>query len=374
MLKYNRRCWAKIDLDALTSNMKLIMHKLSKGEKPMLVVKADAYGCGANVVANFLQNKFFIDHWAVANIDEAIRLRRVGIRGEIIIFGYTPYDNVDLLKKYNLTQSIYCKDYAMLLSEHAQKAKINIPIHVAIDTGMSRVGFLPDENFLYYSKLPCFDMKGVFTHLCCADSCDKDSVQFTKHQIEVFKKVTKGLPNPHCRNSAAILSGVGGGFSYARPGIILYGLQPSLDVTCSELKPVMSFKTVVSMVKTIKKGQTVGYGRTFCANKETKVATLSVGYADGYSRFLSNKGRVLIGGKVARIIGNVCMDQTMIDVTGIDVNIGDVATLFGDDGTNIYTANDIANQIGTIGYEVTCAVSKRVPRVYMSGGVEIDVK
>ena len=217
-----------------------------------------------------------------------------------------------------------------------------------------------------YAKLPGFKLSGIFTHLCCADSLSDGDVKFTSDQIEKFRLSASTIKNAHCKNSAAILRKVGNGFSLVRPGIILYGLQPSSEVKCEELRPVMSFRATVSMVKTIQKGETIGYGRTFCADSERKIATVSVGYADGYSRRLSNKGKVLINGKVASVVGNVCMDHIMIDVTGIDVKAGDVVTLFGSDGQHIISADDVAELIGTIGYEVMCNVSKRVPRLYIN--------
>ena len=366
MQRYTRRCWVEIDYDSLSSNMNLILSRLDESEKPMAVVKADAYGCGSQCVSKFLQKNFKIENWVVASLEEAVGLREAGIEGEILVLGYTFPENANVLAKYNISQSVFCKEYAVALSENLAKIGQSISIHIAIDTGMNRVGFLPSDDFMKYAKLPGFKLSGIFTHLCCADSLSDGDVKFTSDQIEKFRLSASTIKNAHCKNSAAILRKVGNGFSLVRPGIILYGLQPSNEVKCEELRPVMSFRATVSMVKTIQKGETIGYGRTFCADSERKIATVSVGYADGYSRRLSNKGKVLINGKVASVVGNVCMDHIMIDVTGIDVKAGDVVTLFGSDGQHIISADDVAELIGTIGYEVMCNVSKRVPRLYIN--------
>ena len=371
-LNFKKRCWAQIDFDALEFNMQLIMKKLDKNEKIMAVVKADAYGCGAKSVANFLQKRFQIKHWAVASLEEATDLRKARIQGEILVLGYTPTNLANLLSFNKISQSVYCREYALALSKELEKLNKNILIHLVVDTGMNRIGFLPSGDLSQYENLPGFKLNGIYTHLCCADSLSKADRVFTLDQIRKFSEVAKNFKNPHCKNSAAILKEIGNGFSYARPGIILYGLKPSSQVKCDALRPVMSFKTVVSMVKTVKKGEFVGYGRNFCANSEKKIATIPVGYADGYPRFLSNKGKVLINGKIATVAGNVCMDQTMLDVTNLDVWPGDVVTLFGSDGKNSITADDIADSIGTIGYEVVCGISKRVPRIYSYRGKEID--
>lgn len=346
--------------------MNLILSELDKEEKPMAVVKADAYGCGSQCISKFLQKNFKIKNWVVASTEEAIGLREAGIEGEILVLGYTFPENVNLLAEYNISQSVFSKEYAIALSENLTKISKSISIHIAIDTGMNRVGFLPSDDFMKYAKLPGFNLNGVFTHLCCADSLSDGDIKFTEDQIDKFREVASTIKNAHCKNSAAILRKVGNGFPLVRPGIILYGLQPSSEVKCEKLKHVMSFRATVSMVKTIKKGETIGYGRTFCANSERKIATVSVGYADGYSRRLSNKGKVLVNGEIANVVGNVCMDHIMIDVTGIDVKAGDVVTLFGRDGQSIISADDIAEVIGTIGYEVMCNVSKRVPRLYIN--------
>lgn len=371
-LNFKKRCWAQVDFDALEFNVKLIMKKLEQSEKIMAVVKADAYGCGAEEVANFLQKRFKIKHWAVANLDEAISLREARIEGEILVLGYTPTSLANLLAFHKISQSVYCREYALALSKELEKLKQNILIHLVVDTGMNRIGFLPSEDLSQYENLPGFKLNGIYTHLCCADSLSTADQVFTLDQIQKFSEVAKNFKNPHCKNSAAILRGIGNGFSCARPGIILYGLQPSSQVKCEHLRPVMSFKSVISMIKTVKKGEFVGYGRNFCAKSEKKIATIPVGYADGYPRFLSNKGKVLINGKTATVAGNVCMDQTMLDVTNLDVRPGDVVTLFGSDGKNSITADDIADSIGTIGYEVVCGISKRVPRIYSYCGKEID--
>ena len=380
-MNFKKRCWAQIDFDALEFNMKLIMKKLEQSEKIMAVVKADAYGCGAEAVANFLQKRFKVKHWAVANLDEATALRKAQIEGEILILGYTPTRLANLLASNKISQSVYCGEYALALSKELKKLNQTILIHLVVDTGMNRIGFLPSEDLSQYENLPGFKLNGIYTHLCCADSLSKADQVFTLDQIQKFSEVAKNFKNPHCKNSAAILRGIGNGFSCARPGIILYGLKPSPQVKCDALRPVMSFKAVVSMVKTVKKGEFVGYGRNFCAKSEKKIATIPVGYADGYPRALSNKGRVLIHGQYAPIIGRVCMDQIMVDVTDIKnadgqssdgtVKVGDEVVLFGKQGENSISVEEVAEPANSFNYEEVCNISRRVPRVYFRNNEEV---
>lgn len=364
MNSYKKRSWIEINLDALSNNMKRIKKLLGK-EEPIVIVKADAYGCGASMVCRFLSMKFKINYWGVASLEEAIKLRQDKIDGEILILGYTPPDQTQELIRWNITPSIICDEHAKIISEKVVKMGEELPVHLAVDTGMSRIGFTPEECADGKIKYEGLQIAGIFTHLCHADSLEKGAKDFTDKQIEIFKKASKGYPNPHCKNSASIVRGIGEGFTFSRPGIILYGLKSSEEVYDEEVIPIMSWKACVSMVKTVPKGTNVGYGRTFITEKETKIATIPVGYADGYSRELSNCGTVLINGKRVPVIGSICMDQFMIDVTGLDVKMGDIATLFGKDGEEIYTADDMAEDIGTIGYHVVCMVSKRVPRSYL---------
>ena len=326
----------------------------------MAVVKADAYGHGQTAVAGVLK-ACGCRNFAVSNVEEAIRLRRDGISGQVLILGYTPVEAAAELRKYDITQALLSEEYAELLPE-------GIKAHFAVDTGMNRIGLdadAPEECERIVRKYRAkFELTGIFTHLCVADT--PSGKAFTEGQIAKFKAVAARLedlelPYVHCMNSAGGLFHAPFG-NLVRLGIVLYGLKPDRDNTLPEgIKPAMCWKSVVSMVKTVRPPEAVGYGLTYKAARETLVATIPTGYADGFSRALSNRGRITVRGKPAPIVGRVCMDQFMADVTGIDgVHIGDEVTLLDAD----YDADDMAEELGTIGYEVVCDIGKRVPRVY----------
>ena len=370
-----RRAWAEVHLDRLCENAENFRNQL-KGDTDLLcVVKADCYGHGSPECAVFLQDKLSVKWFAVSNLNEAIELRTGGISGEILILGYTPPQYAHLLSQYNIIQAITEKEYAQLLSENATTP---VRCHIKLDTGMTRIGLRCESVFGYKKEieeicgLENLTVEGIFTHLCVADSKTADDIAYTKKQIslfnEIYSLIKESCPNlvhHHYLNSAGGLFHDNGDSTLARLGIILYGLKPDYDLEIPfELKPAMELKAVVSQVKTVEAGTEISYGRTFKTDRETRLATVSIGYADGVPRALSNKGELLVNGKRAKIVGRVCMDQLMIDVTGIDVKAGDVATIFGNDGKETVTADDIAKITGTIGYEIVCNITKRVPRVY----------
>lgn len=337
----------------------------------MAVVKADAYGHGDAEVARALQEGG-IDMFAVSNILEGINLRRAGILGEILILGYTPTGFASELVEYGLTQTLISEEYAEELS-HADCAK-EIKCQFAVDTGMRRVGLNADDPDCaerviraYSDKL---SLNGIYTHLCVCGTQDEENVRFTAHQIEMFQKVAErvsdlSLPHVHYMNSAGGTSTFSEYGNIARLGIVMYGLKPDRDYEMPEgILPILEWKTVVAMVKTVKAGDSIGYGRSYIAERDSVIATLPVGYADGYNRLLSNNFYVLINGKRARIVGNICMDQMMIDVTGLDVRCGDEVTLIGKCGDETVTADEMAEKINTIGYEIVCSISGRVIRTY----------
>ena len=336
----------------------------------MAVVKADAYGHGDTEVAELLQKEGVTD-FAVATLDEAVRLRTSGIQGQIFVLGYTPITQAQNLIEYDITQAVVDENHAKLLAKLGPRLKAVF----ALDTGMNRIGLdadYPDfceEVIRKYSDKFC--LQGIFTHLCTADSMDLEAVDFTKGQISKFEEIAGrlqdlNLPYVHCLNSAGGLWNKCEKSVFARLGIILYGLKPSYQNQLPEgIKPALSWYSVVSMVKNLHSGETVGYGRTFKAEWEMKIATVCVGYADGYNRLLSNNFYVLINGKRAAVLGRVCMDQIMVDVSDIlGVEMGTKVTLLGQDGDEIITADDMADAIGTIGYEIVCNISKRVERKY----------
>ncbi len=376
-MDFLHRTWAEIDLEALKHNFKLLK-KLAKDSKIMAVVKADAYGHGAKDIAPVLEQNG-ADFFAVSNIEEAVFLRENGITKPILILGYTPVNKALELYKNDLSQCVYSKEYAKDLSNYALKNNIQIKIHIKLDTGMSRLGFDCRSDSLFgieeaaqSATLPCFIIEGVFTHFAVSDRTEKTEYGFTNEQYARFIKAVEMLKNAgvnpplcHCANSAAFLQDSDKHLSLSRVGIALYGLSPASDMCLkTDLIPVMTVKSVVSMVKEINKGDTVNYGRTFKAKRTMKIATVSAGYADGYPRILSNKGFVLINGKKANIIGRICMDQMCVDVTDIDgVKMGDEVILFGKE-LNVDTLADLAE---TINYEIICGISPRVPRIIKKG-------
>ena len=371
MLVTDKRCWTEINLCAILNNYRIYKNCLPANTKVMAVVKADAYGHGDVDVASVLQEAGVKD-FAVATIEEAIKLRLAGIKGQVFVLGYTPILRAEELAEYDITQAVVDERHAQKLSA----ADKNIKAVFALDTGMNRIG-LDADNPDYCEKMVrdyCGKLcvQGIFTHLCAADCDDEESVDFTNKQILKFEEVAKRvedlkLPYVHCLNSAGGLWNKSSKSVFARLGIILYGLKPSyLNHLPVGIVPALSWFSVVSMVKIVHAGETISYGRTFKAEREMKAATVCVGYADGYSRLLSNKFHTLINGKKAPVLGRVCMDQILVDVTHIDgVEMGTKVTLIGQDDDECITADDMASAIGTIGYEIVCGISKRVERKYL---------
>ena len=368
------RTWVEINLDALECNFDAVREEVPENMKILAVVKANAYGHGAIGVAKFLEDK--ADYLAVAATDEALELRKNGVNCPILILGHIPYGDYDNIVKFNITPTISDFYEAELLSKAAVKAGVTAPLHIAVDTGMNRIGFKCDENSVEEIKkikeLPNIEIEGIFSHFAAADMVDKS---YTEMQAKRFDNFVLKLENAginahikHLYNSAAIAD-LEKKYDMVRQGIILYGLRPSDEVEFNNIKvpqPVMSMKTRVVQVKTLPHGESISYGCTFTTEKETKVATLCAGYADGVTRVLSNNGEVLIRGKRAKIIGRVCMDQFMVDVTDIpDVEAGDTATIFGTDGEETISVDEIAKKANTINYEIICNINSRVTRVYM---------
>ena len=370
-----KRTWAEIDLDALKQNYENLKATIKSGEF-MAVVKADAYGHGAAVIAPSLE-KCGVNNFAVATVEEAEELRRVGVLGNILILGYTDTDLAFTLYENNINQAVFSLSYAKELNAAAKKSGIKIPVSIKLDTGMGRIGFncSTKDNIekatleiAEVCKLNNLNVTGCFTHFAVADSQDENAVAYTNVQANLFlsavaeiKAKTGKELKIHCNNSAGALYYPEMQLNYSRVGIALYGLTPDPALKLPvKLSPVMSFKTVISQIKTLEKGKTVSYGRTFKAENDITVATIPVGYADGLHRALSNKGYVLVNGQKAKIIGRVCMDQTMIDITGIKAKEGDVVEIFGKN----LPCDELAGLINTINYELVCSVSRRIPRIY----------
>ncbi|ARC84033.1 alanine racemase [Clostridium argentinense CDC 2741] len=384
MFRHLRPVWAEVDLDKLAYNMREI-RRISKSKNIIAVVKADGYGHGAvDIAPVLLQNG--ANGLAVAVISEAVELRRAGIEAPIMVLGFTPPNLIDNLLRYDIEQTVINYEFAKELSNMARKKNKIAKIHIAVDTGMGRIGFLPNDRSVdeiyKISQLSNIEIEGLFSHFSSADEGDKE---YTKLQVERFndfynklKNLNIKINNRHIGNSAAIIDLPETHFEAVRPGIILYGYYPSNEVVKQKikLKPVMSLKSNIIHIKTLPPGEHISYGRRFKTERESIIATLPVGYADGYTRLLFGKARVIVNGKFAPVVGTICMDQCMIDVTSIDgVELGNEVILIGeDDHNNKFTADNVAELLGTINYEIVCAINKRVPRVYIKGGKVIKVR
>ncbi|HHX57515.1 MAG TPA: alanine racemase [Clostridiales bacterium] len=376
MEPYRKRAWAEISLNSLEENIKSIRESLMPETEIMAVIKADAYGHGEGEICHKLE-QIGIKYFAVSNLDEAVSVREHCNNGNILILGYTPSEYAKELERFNIIQGIVSMEHALELSQNANN---KVRCHIKVDTGMGRVGLKHDnvsdcvdeiENII---KLRNLSVEGIYTHLAVADSDDESDITYTNAQIDYILSVydelkNRGisLPHVHFLNSAGACYHNSGRSTLARIGIIMYGLHPNYEMDLPyELKPVLALKAIISQVKTIHEGDFVSYGRTFCAKSSIKVATVTVGYADGYSRLLSSRGEALVQGQRCKIIGRVCMDQLVLDVSCLeDIHAGEIVTLIGRDGEEIITADELASVYGTIGYEVVCGISKRVPRIYV---------
>ncbi len=375
------RVYAEINLDAMCSNVSQALERM-KPAKLMAIIKTDAYGHGAVRSAKAL-DEIGVYAFGVATPGEALELRRAEIKNPILILGYVFEEYFDRMIENDIDLALFDLNTAKLLNSHAEKLGKKARVHIKADTGMGRIGFQPcaesAEIIKEIAALNNIEIDGMFTHFACADSKDKASVN---RQIERFtnfvakvKSEGVSLPIVHCYNSASIVDFDKPLFDMVRCGIITYGLEPSDEVSKTNIKlqKVMSIKSHVAYVKKVGAGFTVSYGSTYVTDKETEIATIPVGYGDGYPRTLSNKGMVLIGGHFAKIIGRVCMDQFMVDVTGLGVSRGDEVILMGSDGENSITAEEIGDLSGRFNYELVCDINKRVPRVYIKNGEIIAV-
>ena len=368
------RCYAEISLEAIGHNIREVKKRLPEGVKLLGVVKANAYGHGAVPVASYLENQ--VDYFATATIEEAVELRENGISAPILILGYVSPSQYGDLVEYDITQTIDSYAQALALEKEAARQNRKAKAHLAVDTGMTRIGFQVTEHdadeAAKIADLPHIELEGMFTHFSCADQEDKTycSMQMEKYDkmTELLAKRGVTIPLRHICNSAGIMEFDDHRFEMVRSGIITYGIYPSEEVKKERLDliPALSWKSHVIHVKEVGPGIGVSYGATYVTEKPmTRIATVSAGYADGYPRALSNQGCVLIHGKKAPIIGRICMDQMMVDVTDIpDVQVEDVVTLVGTDGDETITIEEIANPAARFDYEMLCDISSRVTRVY----------
>lgn len=371
-----RPAWVEINLNNLDFNIKNIKAKI--GQRELIgVIKADAYGHGSIKVAEVLRENG-CKTFAVATLHEAITLRDAGAKEEIIILGLTPSIYADTLVTYDLTPVVCDYENAAAIDAQARAAGKTIQGLIAVDTGMGRIGYLADEideavqDIKKIASLSNFKIKGMFSHMSTADAADKTFSHLQEEKYNKFYKavVSAGIDIPMrtLANSASIMELPTVHFDACRPGIILYGCYPSDEVDINKLaiKPVMSVKANIIHLKDVPEGFSVGYGRKFISERPSKIATLALGYADGYPRPYSQYAKVLVNGCVAPVAGNICMDQCMVDVTDVpDVKVGDEVIIMGSDGKNTISAEDIAKATGTISYEIVCAFGQRLPKVYV---------
>lgn len=367
------RTYAEVDLTAIRHNISEVRRNIDSGTKIMAVIKANAYGHGAVQVAKAIDD--LADAFGVAIAEEAMELREAEFHKEIIIFGYCQNAWFADLIKNNITLTVFTLDMAEQISRQAVALNKTAKVHIKVDTGMGRIGFEPTKEGALLVKriceLPGIDAEGVYTHFARADEKTTEAAELPLKRFKMFigflSELGIHIPNKHVSNSAGIINLRKANFDMVRCGISTYGVYPSDEISKDYLKlrPAMSWRAVISYVKKIPEGTPVSYGGTYIAEKETTVATVSIGYADGMKRDLSNKGRVLVKGQYAPILGRICMDQFMIDVTGIpDIKPGVEVTIFGKDGENEITVEEIAGIAHSFSYEFLCSVSARVPRRY----------
>ncbi len=374
--------WRQIDLDAIAHNLKTLKALTKTGTAVMAVVKADAYGHGAVRVAKKALESG-ATHLAVARLHEALELRQAGINAPILMFGYILESAVDQLMALDITPTVSDLETAGMLSERAVARGTRIKIHLKVDTGMGRLGILPDSRrpdseknvalaeVSTISALPGLELEGIYTHFAAADTRDKG---YADYQIQTFMDFMDGLkhlgiefPLVHAANSAALIDLPGAHFNMVRVGIAMYGLAPSgdVDIRSLGLRPAMEIRSIVTSVKKVPESFKVSYGMTYETEKETVIAAVPIGYADGFSRLFSSRGEMIVRGKKAPIAGRVCMDQTLIDVGEIPgVRPGDGVTILGTQADQRITADEMAETIGTINYEVVSSLTARVPKIY----------
>lgn len=368
------RTYVKVDLNAIEHNINEVRKLIDNNVKVMAVIKADGYGHGAAVIGNFLKEK--VDYFGVATIEEAIELRKNNIDIPILILGYTSYKQYEDLIKYDITQTVYNLEMVEKLEECAARFNHIAKIHLALETGMNRIGVEPNErsieNIKKIMKMDNIFVEGMFTHFSCADERDKSyaKIQMKKYDEFIGKLENNNIniPIKHMCNSAGIMEFDNHRFEMVRSGIITYGLYPSDEVNKSalKLKSALEWKAHVINISEVSEGCGVSYGKTYVTKGNTRIATISVGYADGYMRGLSSKGKVLIHGQYAPIIGRICMDQMMVDITHLEnVQIEDEVTLVGTDRENKITAEELAEMAGSFNYEFVCGIGKRVTRTYI---------
>jgi alanine racemase len=371
---FHRPTWAEISLDAVGHNISEFRRVLSRDKKIMAVVKANAYGHGAVEVAEEAV-RCGIDYLGVAFMDEAIQLRKAGLQAPVLVMGYTPVEALELARRYNVAVAVFSEEVLQALEKGASDSP-DIRIHIKLDTGMGRVGVRGERESIDFidraRAIPGVHVEGLFTHYACADETDKSYTieQYRRFQQIVNHYAVRGIEFPllHAGNSATGIDTPDMVSTMLRLGISLYGFYPSDEVNKErvDLRPVMSYKTKIVLVRVLPVGSAVSYGATYVTQGEERIATIPVGYGDGYTRLLNGRAHVLVRGQRVPVVGRICMDQCMINVSDIpDASVGDEVVLFGVQEPHEISADELARALGTINYEITCMVSYRVPRVYM---------
>ena len=380
----NSRVKAVISLDAVEQNFREMRKNIAEDTKMIAVVKADAYGHGAVPIAHLIEGYDYIWGFAAATAEEAVHLRENGVTKPILILGIVFEEYYPKLVRDDIRLAVCEYEEAEKLSKEAVLQNKTVHIHIALDTGMTRIGYadIPEsvEEIKKIAELPNLEIEGMFTHFSRADEYDRSPAMVQLERYQKFSDLVEAagveIPLHHCSNSAGIIRVPEANLSIVRAGITIYGIYPSSEVERDivKLTPVMELKSHVTYVKDVPEGAAISYGGTYVADKKRRVATIPVGYADGYPRQLSNKGWVLIHGKKAPILGRVCMDQFMVDVTEIgDVKKGDEVTLLGRDGDEFISIEEIGDLCGRFSYEFACDISPRVPRIYVKDGKEVEV-
>ena len=385
MMKGYKRVAAYVDLDAVEENFESMRKNLKEGTKMAAVIKAGGYGHGAGEIAKLMEPKEYLWGFAVATVEEALALRKQGVQKPVLILGYTFPDSYEELVAEDIRATVFRLDTAAELSKEAVRQGKEVSVHIKVDTGMSRIGFADTQESVEtigkISRLPGLRLEGLFTHFARADEADKTwaEEQLRRYQAFAEKCRQAGVEFPirHCSNSAGIIDMPEANLNLVRAGITVYGLYPSEEVKKERvpLRPVMSMKSHIVHVKEIEAGTQVSYGGIYTAPGRRRIATIPVGYADGYPRSLSNKGCVLIEGKRAPICGRVCMDQLMVDVTDISrAEPGKEVTIFGTDQGETLSIDELAELSGRFNYEFVCDISERVPRIYLRGGQIVSMR
>lgn len=382
-MKITRPVWAEVNLDHIAHNIREVRRVTKKDALVTAVIKADGYGHGAVEIGQTLLDNG-ADRFAVATLSEAVQLRKYYKDTPILVLGYTPNAAADVVIENNLIQTLYSLEQAEAFNEAAQSVNKSVLLHIKLDTGMHRIGFNADQDSIEeiekITNLPNVEVEGIYTHFAVADEVDKS---YTLSQVKLYNEVIDGLeaknihiPIKHVSNSATIIDLPEFNYNMVRAGIMIYGLYPSADVKKQnvELREAMSLKAELSHVKDLEDGMGISYGLHYKTNGPTRIGTLPIGYADGFTRLYSFKAHGLINGERKPIVGRICMDQCMIELNGIEAKRGDVVTLFGRDGSSQISIDDVADYVGTINYEVVCMIDKRVPRVYTKDSKVVKVR